>query len=145
VVDTRYVRAVDETGQTLIPPSLLQFAETFQEDLETTLSIKIPLKTQTVKESSHDSIFLTLSSKPTFLDAAGRQSSEGYTIDVTGSGIVIAGASPLGVWWGTRSLLQAAKLHNLEITLGSGTDTPGWASRGVMVSRISWPIHVFCR
>lgn len=33
VVDSRYVDEVDHRGQTLIPPTLYQFAETFQIDV----------------------------------------------------------------------------------------------------------------
>lgn len=79
------------------------------------------------------SIFLTIDSDTEFSDVAGRPSSEGYSLSVTKEGITIAGASPLGTWWGTRSILQAAAVGDNKIPYGTGVDTPGWGTRGVMV------------
>lgn len=133
IVDSRYADAVDNDGQTLILPILQQFAETFQEDLQSSLGIRIPLL-QGVK-ASPNSIFLTLDKDAKkFKDAAGRSTSEGYSLTVNENGIVIAGSSPLGTWWGTRSVVQAAVVsHDLSISHGFGIDAPGWATRGVMV------------
>lgn len=122
---------MDNDGQTLIPPTLSEFAEVFQEDLESSLGIKLPLLHG--QKSGTDSIFLTVDNNTEFHDAAGRATSEGYSLTVSQSGITIAGASPLGTWWGTRSLIQEAVLNDLNIPQGSGTDAPGWATRGVMV------------
>jgi hexosaminidase len=124
---------VDTDGQTLIPPTLSQFAEIFQEDLSSTLGVKLPVVQST--QAHRNSIFLTLDhSNTTFVDAAGRHTSEGYLFSVDDSGVTIAGASPLGTWWGTRSLLQTAALNKLSVAHGSGVDAPGWANRGFMVS-----------
>jgi hexosaminidase len=133
VVDSRYARTVDNDGQTLIPPTLAQFAQTFQEDLGSTLGIELPIVQST--QAHINSIFLTLDqANTTFVDTAGRHTSEGYLLSVDSNGVTIAGASPLGTWWGTRSLLQIAALGKLSIAQGSGVDAPGWANRGFMVS-----------
>ena len=79
------------------------------------------------------SIFLTIDQAGTYNDAAGRWTSEGYSIYVSNTNVTIAGASSLGVWWGTRSLLQLAATGNGTILVGSTIDAPGWAERGVML------------
>jgi hexosaminidase len=85
--------------------------------------------------AEEDAIFLTVSNHPAeFLDAAGRPTSEGYSLKVTKSSVTIAGASPLGTWWGTRTILQQAALGRLKIAVGDGIDAAGWGERGMMVS-----------
>ncbi|KAI9036350.1 glycoside hydrolase [Aspergillus affinis] len=131
VVDIDYADAVDHDGQTLIPPTLHQFAETFQEDLESSIGLSLPLNLSS--DSIPDSIFLTLTNNSDFQDAAGRPTAEAYTLNIHDNGIIIAGASPLGAWWGTRSLIQTAVVAGRELPQGSGLDAPGWANRGVML------------
>lgn len=130
VVDPRYPGAVDERGQTLIPPTLLEFVGTFATDLE---AAGLPVSYEIGEEASPDAIFITLGTPSAFLDVAGRESSEGYSLSVSAKGINITGASPLGVWWGTRTVLQQAVLSNGTIPYGAGTDTPGWGTRGMML------------
>ncbi|KAB2568928.1 Beta-hexosaminidase [Lasiodiplodia theobromae] len=132
VVDERYADAVDEDGETLIPPTLLEFAQTFATDFGDTIGTNLTLSTGTA--AGPDSIFLTLDNATDFLDAAGRHTSEGYSLSISSdNGITIAGASPLGAWWGTRTLLQAAVLNNGSIPAGTAVDAPGWGTRGVML------------
>jgi hexosaminidase len=70
-----------------------------------------------------------------YLDAAGRPTYEGYSIDVTAEEIVITGASSLGAWWATRSILQQGVLNDgMKLSLGKATDAPGWGIRGTFVS-----------
>ncbi len=118
----------------MIPPSLYEFANTFVGDLKSSLGIEVDVERGS--RGPEPSIFLTLGSPGDYRDAAGRQTSEGYTIVTNSSGITIIGASPLGVWWGTRTLLQQALLINsssLSIPYGSGLDSPGWPTRGMML------------
>jgi hexosaminidase len=132
VVDLRHLAAVDNDGLTLIPPTLWSFAETFRSDLAD-LGLNIPVLPGLV--ALDHTLFLTLSDQAhEFLDAAGRPTSEGYEIKVTTESITLAGASPLGAWWGTRTVLQQAVLNDLEIPVGQGIDAPGWSERGLMVS-----------
>ncbi|KAJ7750949.1 beta-hexosaminidase [Mycena maculata] len=131
LVDTRFQDSVDLNGETLIPPTLLAFAQTFTSDL---LELGLPtIPVHVAGSAQPDSIFLTISTDGDFLDAAGRNTSEGYTLTIGEQGIVIAGASPLGVFWGTRTLIQQAKLGGLQLPVGSGSDSPGWSTRGVML------------
>lgn len=133
LVDTRFQDTVDLDGKTLIPPTLLAFAQTFAADL-VGLGLKVPVEVAGAAQPG--SIFLTIATDRIFLDAAGRNTSEGYTLTVGAQGVVIAGASPLGAFWGTRTLIQQAKLGDLKLPLGSGSDAPGWGTRGVMVSDV---------
>ncbi|KAI2471485.1 glycoside hydrolase family 20 protein [Annulohypoxylon bovei var. microspora] len=131
VVDSKYAESRDETGETLIPPSLQDFAKTFLDDLHSTLDLDID--TSIAEEPPSDAIFLTLGDSSKYTDASGAQTSEGYTLSVNASGIVISGASPLGVWWGTRTVLQQAILANGSLGYGEADDAPGWGIRGMML------------
>lgn len=131
VVDTQYASSVDDSMATLIPPTLYEFAQTFAEDLGTIFNIDATVTNGT--NSPTGSIFLTLGDASTYLNASGDPSSEGYSLYVTSGSITITGASPLGAWWGTRTVIQQATLNNGSVPLGLGTDTPGWATRGMML------------
>ncbi|KAJ6027103.1 hypothetical protein N7460_011920 [Penicillium canescens] len=131
VVDSQYSDAVDNDGQTLIPPTLLQFAETFQGDLKSVLGLDIKVSQGTKREVN--TIFMTLANQTGFQDVAGRFTSEAYALTVDDRGVVITGSSPLGAWWGTRSVIQAAVIGDLSLAKGSGVDAPGWGTRGAML------------
>ena len=132
LIDPKYANWADETGETLIPPTLTDFAQTFQADAHELWGSKLELSKWS--DSARGSVILTIDErKDRFLDAAGRHTAEGYEIIIVPTGVIISGASPLGVWWGTRTLLQLAALHPNGIPTGSGIDSPGWATRGVML------------
>lgn len=130
VVDTAYAQHRDTAGQTLIPPTLREFADTFSNDLQ---ELGIHAGVVEASSSSDGDIFLTLGNSAGSQDAAGRPTSEGYNLTVTRSGITITGASPLGAWWGTRTVLQQVALQNGSIATGTGIDAPGWGTRGMML------------
>lgn len=130
-VDERYASATDEDGWTLIPPTLQEFASTFADDLREIAGCHISVDVG--QGCGEHGIFITTDNSGEFADAAGRFTSEGYRIDVTEKNITITGASPLGAWWGTRTVLQQAVLNDGTIAIGSGTDAPGWGTRGVML------------
>lgn len=137
VVDDRYAELRDHGGETSIPPTLAHFANTLQNDLQKIFDLKIPVEVQPLLDKQSNSLVLTIDdSSSVFLDAAGRHSTEGYALNVTHNSIKIAGASPLGTWWGTRTVLQAAVLYGGKIPHGRTADTPGWRSRGAMVCLI---------
>ncbi|KAK8132055.1 hypothetical protein PG999_000228 [Apiospora kogelbergensis] len=134
IVDTRFDDARDEQGETLIPPTLHEFAEVFAADLKDALDLELQLSNAT--DAGQGAIFLTLGeSTDEYLDAAGAPTSEGYTLSVSADGITLRGASPLGVWWGTRTILQQAILGKAGASLPYGEvhDAPGWATRGMML------------
>ncbi|KAI1075392.1 glycoside hydrolase family 20 protein [Whalleya microplaca] len=131
VVDSKFADSHDESGETLIPPSLQDFATTFADDLHSTLNIAVSVSV--AGEAPSDSIFLTLGDPSNYTDVTGAKTSEGYTLSVSSSGIVITGASALGAWWGTRTVLQQAILSNGSLPYGEGSDSPGWSIRGMML------------
>ncbi|KAL9096215.1 MAG: hypothetical protein Q9165_001738 [Trypethelium subeluteriae] len=131
VVDSRYAGASDDRGQTLIPPTLKDFASTFAADLRDSIHVNVSVSVG--QDCPEKTIFLTIGNPDDYTDAAGRQTSEGYSLSVSSSNITITGASPLGVWWGTRTVLQQAALSSGGIPYGSGVDSPGWGIRGMML------------
>lgn len=130
VVDSKYFESRDETGETLIPPSLQDFANTFLNDLRT---LDLNLDISIDEEPGPDSIFLTLGDPRKYTDVSGALTSEGYSLSVDAYGIIITGASPLGAWWGTRTVLQQAILSNGSLAYGEADDAPGWGIRGMML------------
>ncbi|KAI0115036.1 glycoside hydrolase family 20 protein [Daldinia grandis] len=131
LVDSKFTESRDETGETLIPPSLQDFAKTFVDDLHSVLGLDIDVSIG--DEFTSDTIFLTLGDPSRYTDASGSLTSEGYTLSVNSSGVVISGASPLGVWWGTRTILQQAILSDGSLSYGEAEDAPGWKTRGMML------------
>lgn len=132
VVDLVHSNTRDQDGLTLIPPTLWEFAETFRDDLA---GIGINTILLPGPKPISNAIYLTLDSdKSQFVNAAGNKTSEGYRLSVTSSGVTVSGASPLGAWWGTRTVLQQALINNKKMKLGTGVDSPGWSERGMMVS-----------
>ncbi|KAJ5692321.1 hypothetical protein N7462_001744 [Penicillium macrosclerotiorum] len=131
VIDSRYAKVVDYHGQTLIPPTLHEFAETFQEDLKSTLGLDVQLTHGATRKPN--TVFVTLRNNTGFRDAAGRWTAEGYKLRVDDSGVVVTGASPLGAWWATRSIIQAAVAGNSTLPKGTGIDAPAWGIRGAML------------
>jgi hexosaminidase len=128
-IDPKYADTVNDAGETLIPPTLYAFGQTFAEDLSSVVGSSF----ETCKGTSDSAIFVTIDSEGDYQDAAGRQTSEGYSLNITDTGITITGASPLGAWWGTRTVLQAAALNNGSVPVGTGNDAPGWADRGLTI------------
>ncbi|KAI0006909.1 glycoside hydrolase family 20 protein [Xylariaceae sp. FL0662B] len=132
VVDSKFADSRDESGDTLIPPSLQDFAKTFADDLRSALDIDI--STSVGNEAASDSIFLTLGDPNDYKDVTGARTAEGYTLSVSSSGITISGASALGAWWGSRTVLQQAILSSgSALPYGEGRDAPGWGIRGMML------------
>lgn len=137
ILDPRHANATDNKGQTLIPPTLAEFTRHFQEDLESIFGLQVPVLSG--EKAAKGSIFITLSDDNSkFVDVAGRHTSEGYSLEI-GESVIVSGASPLGSWWATRSILQLAILNSQNLQYGIATDAPGWANRGLMVSFMkSW-------
>ncbi|KAI1500420.1 beta-hexosaminidase [Biscogniauxia marginata] len=131
VVNFAFADSRDETGETLIPPSLQDFAEVFAKDLDITLGVDVSVSN--ADEAPPDSIFLTLGNLSEYTDASGAPTSEGYTLSISSSGIIISGASALGAWWGTRTFIQQAILSDGSLPYGEAVDAPGWSTRGMML------------
>ncbi|KAI0481881.1 glycoside hydrolase family 20 protein [Xylaria cf. heliscus] len=132
IVDSAYAYNVDKSGETTVPQTLHQFGGVFASnvlDIWGFQNISLPIG----PAPQNNSIFLTLLEKNPYRYANGETSAEAYEMEVTPWGITVRGASPLGVWWGTRSLLQMAILTGGELPLGTVVDSPGWKIRGMML------------
>ncbi|KAI0527732.1 beta-hexosaminidase [Xylaria bambusicola] len=131
LVDRAFANHVDQSGETLIPPTLRDFAGTFASDLHDIWRLDVSVSV--ASEPEPHAIYLSIAKTPFSRYANGVASPEGYAFEVTTSGIIVHGASPLGVWWGTRSLIQQAILSNGSLPLGKSVDSPGWKTRGMML------------
>ncbi|KAJ7637121.1 glycoside hydrolase [Roridomyces roridus] len=121
-------------------PSLLSYAETFRQDLIWLTGFTSVPEVTTGSDgavSASPSIFLTLgASNHTYFNGVPTQ--EGYDFLINEKAYIIKGSGALGVWWGTRSLLQQLALNcaangSCTIPAGSGSDAPGWEVRGFML------------
>lgn len=125
-------------------PSLLDFAYTFRDDIKdivphlglapVSVSPNIPGTTLGVP-----TIFLTLDTSLRYKLYNGELTDEGYDIVITQSSVTIKSSAPLGVWWGTRTLLQQAAMQlskgvpSVSLPAGNISDSPGWEVRGFML------------
>ncbi len=57
---------------------------------------------------------------------------EGYALDVTPNGIRVEAPTPLGAFWGTRSLLQVFRANGGTFPCGTAKDWPDYPVRGFM-------------
>ena len=132
IVDPHYANSTHTKGWTPVPPTLSKFAETFSSDLSEVFG---PISQGTT--TNRTPIYLTLDDCSEFRDATGRWNSEAYSLYVSQDTVTITGLSPLGVWWGTRTVLQEAVLRIGSLATGYGVDSAGWNTRGILVSSIS--------
>lgn len=104
-------------------PSLKECAETLSQDLKEMFGWEY---TVSIGKSSGKSIHLSLG-KP---EAALGE--EGYRMNI-GRGVSVQAPQAIGVFWGTRTLLQM--IHNQPEGLDKGTavDFPEYPSRGFMI------------
>jgi hexosaminidase len=140
VVDSVLANSTDKHGWTEIPPTLGEFSQLFADDWNKLTGCSVSVKLlhgNALYAAEQDSAVLIIAVDQSLtgsVDAAGRSTSEGYTIEVSNStGVKVTGASALGAWWGTRTLLQQAILGKGLIATGNGLDAPGWNTRGVML------------
>ena len=125
-------------------PSLLDYARTFRSDLmEVVPYISIaPLSVSpTAPGAGPDipAVYLTLDPSLKYELYNGDSTDEGYNFEVASGSYIIKASAPIGVWWGTRTLLQQAAVQlaqgveSISIPAGEGSDSPGWEVRGFML------------
>ncbi|KAI1823952.1 putative beta-N-hexosaminidase [Xylaria intraflava] len=127
----------DTDGLTLIPPTGLDFARTFLQDLNEASGRRWALEvvppgwakkaTGIVLEEFHGD--------PSSLSYEnGEPTEEGYVLDIGNDRAVISGAGARGMWWGTRTLLQQLMLSNwTALPTSHIVDAPAYATRGFML------------
>ena len=136
VVDEHDAHLTKDDGLTLIPPTLLDFAQIFKADLEALFPhTVISLATGDVQKSSDDTAKITfsLSDNLTTTLADGSPTTEGYQLDVSPTRIQITGAGSKGAFWATRTLLQGLVLSGGQFPSGKVADQPDWRTRGFML------------
>ncbi|KAH7886681.1 glycoside hydrolase superfamily [Phlebopus sp. FC_14] len=140
LVDARYAssRSSQPSGLTL-----LDFARTFHKDLEELTLFPLPpvraVPLNTSDQHNHPTIVLTLDQTNKHTLYSGAITDEGYDLTISNSSFVVSGSGSIGVWWGTRTLLQQLVLSGktpdgtYKFPVGSGRDSPGWEVRGFML------------
>ncbi|KAI0375221.1 glycoside hydrolase [Pilatotrama ljubarskyi] len=145
VVDERDAHSTKDNGLTLIPPTLLNFSQTFKSDLETLFpQTTVSLSTGDVQESLNvpGVISFLLSDSLRSCHADGSPTTEGYELEVSPTNVRITGAGSKGAFWATRTLLQGLVLTGGQFPTGKIVDKPDWRTRGFMldVGRQWYPI-----
>lgn len=135
-VEEAFAPWTDQNGLTLIPPSALEFARTFRDDLQelTNSSWDVQAVPHFPKRTS--GVFLGRSKSPDgeFTYEDGAASEEGYEMRVEKDRVIILGSGARGMWWGTRTLLQKLALDPYSsLMAGTVKDAPAYATRGFML------------
>lgn len=106
-------------------------AQMFVADLEDVLGRKVKLAAPGAKA---DISFSALK--------GGNLGKEGYRLQVTKDGVRIGAATPTGLFWGTRTLLQMLRQTPGSVPCGTAVDFPRYQLRGFMldVARTPYPL-----
>lgn len=125
-------------------PSLLDFANTFRDDIKDIVP-HLGLAPVSVSPNIADTtlgvptIYLTLDASLQYKLYNGDATDEGYDVVITHNSVTIKSSAPLGVWWGTRTLLQQVAMQlpkgvpSVSLPAGNISDSPGWEVRGFML------------
>ncbi|KAF0635267.1 hypothetical protein FPSE5266_10962 [Fusarium pseudograminearum] len=135
-LDNDFASVSDKDGLTLIPPTALDFATTFRDDLDQITGLNWTLKQADKIASNASGIYLGAytgeSSDLTYEN--GKANSEGYEISINSARITIGGNGARGLWWGTRTLLQLlSQAYNGTLTTTYVRDAPAYSTRGYML------------
>jgi len=128
----------DTGGLTLIPPTGLQFAQTFIGDLNEASGRQWTLQVGKAPPSATGIIVLEEldadPKSPSFSYENGEPTEEAYELETAHGRAVIRGTGARGMWWGTRTLLQQLIISNWSSLPASRiTDSPAYATRGFML------------
>jgi hexosaminidase len=136
-IERDFASQSDEDGLTLIPPTGLEFAHVFLEDLNHVTGFNWSLETVESLPDTADAkgaillgAFTGDDSKMTYEN--GEATSEGYELEISPSAVFIGGSGSRGMWWGTRTVLQLLLVGNNTLSAGRATDAPAYATRGYM-------------
>ncbi|KAF1918543.1 glycoside hydrolase superfamily [Ampelomyces quisqualis] len=133
-IDRQFAKARDSEGLTLIPPSALEFAETFSQDIGTLFGGNWTLQQVDVLPTFGIRLgpFRGDASKLTYEN--GLSTEEGYELDIGKGSVYIGGSGARGMFWGTRTLIQELSIANgSALPTGLTTDAPAYATRGYML------------
>ncbi|EMD42349.1 glycoside hydrolase family 20 protein [Gelatoporia subvermispora B] len=134
---------VDSLHGTDGSPSAYAFAETFRTDLMSLAGFRFvpPVLLSPGDSGTKDAPAIVIEIDPNLQYSLynAKPTDEGYDFEITEYTYTIKASAPIGVWWGTRSLLQqavsamAADSKVVAFSTGKGTDAPGWEVRGFML------------
>ncbi|KAJ5170976.1 uncharacterized protein N7500_003759 [Penicillium coprophilum] len=133
-LDANFASWKDQNGLTLLPPSASDFANTFRDDLQelTNSSWELRIVTRFSKHAS--GIFLGRADRlDRFTYENGRESEEGYELEIQDGSVYIRGSGARGMWWGTRTLLQQLVLTGSSLPSSRVKDAPAYATRGFLL------------
>ncbi|KAI1121803.1 putative beta-N-hexosaminidase [Nemania abortiva] len=126
----------DTADLTLIPPSGLEFARVFVEDLNEASRAQWTLEIAAAPPTNATGIILDRfhDGLASFAYENGSPTEEGYVLEIRDNRATIRGSGALGAWWGTRTLLQQLLLANWNtLPVSHITDAPAYATRGFML------------
>ncbi|CAI7594421.1 unnamed protein product [Penicillium glandicola] len=124
----------DRNGLTLIPPSAADFANTFRDDLQELTNSSWELRKVKQFPEHASGIFLSrANNRDRFTYENGRETEEGYELEVQDGSVFIRGSGARGMWWGTRTLLQQLILTPSSLQPGRVEDAPAYATRGFLL------------
>lgn len=135
-IENSFADTTDTKGLTLIPPTAIQFAETFRQDLSNWTTANWTL--QRVEQFPSNASGILLGPFRGYDDEVtyenGVTTEEGYEIEITNRTVYIGGKGARGMFWGTRTLLQQALIANgSSLPAGRTVDAPAYATRGYML------------
>lgn len=105
---------------------LLDVAEELKQDIQDLFGLELPIVASDAKAGDIQLVLADAASCPGFDE-------ETYTMAVTDT-VVLTATHATGVYWGTRSVLQALKLSgNMTIAQGTAKDYPEFSTRGFML------------
>ncbi|KAJ5229005.1 hypothetical protein N7489_009713 [Penicillium chrysogenum] len=133
-LDADFASWKDHNGLTLIPPSASDFANTFRDDLQELTNSSWELRTVKQFPKHTSGIFLSRADNPgRFTYENGRETEEGYELEIQDGSVLIRGSGARGMWWGTRTLLQQLLLTHSYLQTGRVKDAPAYATRGFLL------------
>lgn len=135
-IESSFADVSDTKGLSLIPPTALQFAETFRQDLSNwTLSTWTLQRVDQFPENARGILLGAFrGSNDNVTYENGDTTEEGYEIEITNRTVYIGGTGARGMFWGTRTLLQQALIANgSSLPAGRTVDAPAYATRGYML------------
>jgi hexosaminidase len=133
-IDSSFANVSDTEGLTLIPPTALEFAETFRQDISQLTRGNWTL--QQVDSFPEAGIYLGRyrGDATQFTYENGVSTEEGYELEVGDGTVFIGGTGARGMFWGTRTLLQEIAIAKEPVLqAGRAVDAPAYATRGYML------------
>lgn len=135
-IEEEFSTWTDKDGLTLIPPSALDFARTFRDDLQELSNSSWVIQSVNKFPKDASGVFLGRASGPkdAFVYEDGMATEEGYKLRVERDRVFICGSGARGMWWGTRTLLQKLALDpDSFIPAETIVDSPAYPTRGFML------------